>query len=273
MQANVTGVGNTGLGFQTLQANLASFNLAIGNSALHNNLTGTNNVAVGRLTMFANTTGVNNVIVGNGALNTNTTGSNNVGLGHQVLTAATGDSNVAIGTNAGGTLTTGSGNIYIDADAAVGAEATTTRIGTAQTACYIQGIYNQTYGATNAPVIVDNTGKLGTIVSTRRAKHNIEDMGDKSADILNLRPVTFAYNHDATETEQYGLIAEEVADVFPAIVMRDEDGTPATVQYHVLPVLLLNEVIKHKAMIEQQNINFNQAIAEINNRLAALERN
>jgi hypothetical protein len=103
-------------------------------------------------------------------------------------------------------------------------------------------------------------------------------MADQSADILNLRPVTFAYNSDASETTQYGLIAEEVAQVFPALVVKDAEGNPYTVQYHVLPVLLLNEVQKLSAgmaqqqvAMEQQGADFAHAIASINNRLVALE--
>jgi hypothetical protein len=93
-------------------------------------------------------------------------------------------------------------------------------------------------------------------------------MGNESASILNLRPVTFAYNTDASETKQYGLIAEEVEQVFPAIVVRDADGQPKTVQYHVLPVLLLNEVQKLHATVENQQV----AIEDMNNRLIVLEQ-
>ena len=78
-------------------------------------------------------------------------------------------------------------------------------------------------------------------------------MSNDSNAIYNLRPVTFAYNNDASETKQYGLIAEEVDEVFPGIVVRDADGEPFTVQYHVLPVLLLNEVQKLYAKIENMN--------------------
>ena len=96
-------------------------------------------------------------------------------------------------------------------------------------------------------------------------------MGNDSSSILNLRPVTFAYNSDASETKQYGLIAEEVDQVFPDIVVYDADGNPYTVQYQVLPVLLLNELIKQKTTIDQQGADFARAMANINNRLVALE--
>ena len=87
------------------------------------------------------------------------------------------------------------------------------------------------------------------MASTKRVKHNIQDMNEDSAAIYNLRPVTFAYNHDVSETKQYGLIAEETETVFPGIVVKDEDGQPATVQYHILPALLLNELQKLAARV------------------------
>ena len=77
-------------------------------------------------------------------------------------------------------------------------------------------------------------------------------MNTQSANIYQLRPVTFAYNKDETETKQFGLIAEEVDEVFPDIVVKNADGQVETVQYHVLPILLLNEMKKQQVIIEQQ---------------------
>jgi hypothetical protein len=43
---------------------------------------------------------------------------------------------------------------------------------------------------------------------------------------------------------QFGLVAEEVAQVFPELVVYNEDGEPETVSYHLLATLLLNEYQK-----------------------------
>jgi len=181
--------------------------------------------------LYFNTTGVNNTAIGQGALANNIIDASNVAVGWLALgQLASGSVNIAMGAQAGYSLTAGTRNIYIGADAAAAAESDTIRIGTSQTATYVAGIYGATYGITNAPVIVDNTGKLGTTLSTRKVKHNIEDMNDLSAEIWNLRPVIFAYNNDVSETMQYGLIAEEVDAIFPGIVVRDADGQPLTVQ-------------------------------------------
>jgi hypothetical protein len=72
---------------------------------------------------------------------------------------------------------------------------------------------------------------------------------------LQLRPVTFRYKQpDAADEQpiQYGLIAEEVAEVFPELVVPNEDGQPETVAYHLLPALLLNEVQKDRHVIQAQ---------------------
>jgi endosialidase-like protein len=94
--------------------------------------------------------------------------------------------------------------------------------------------------------------------------------------IYKLRPVTFAYNQDASETRQYGLIAEEVEKVFPEIVVNDENGQPFTVQYHVLPVLLLNEIQKqHNELLNHTTLitQLEQLAQTFAERLNALEAN
>ncbi len=60
-------------------------------------------------------------------------------------------------------------------------------------------------------------------------------MATDSEAIYQLNPVTFIYNEDASQAKQYGLIAEEVNQTFPDIVVKDEDGNPYSVQYQVLP--------------------------------------
>lgn len=104
--------------------------------------------------------------------------------------------------------------------------------------------YGTTVGGTNAPVLIDSTGLLGTVSSSIRFKENIEDMGSESAPIMRLRPVTFTYKADDSHRKQYGLIAEEVDEIFPALVDYDDDNVATSVRYHELPAILLNELIK-----------------------------
>jgi Chaperone of endosialidase len=70
--------------------------------------------------------------------------------------------------------------------------------------------------------------------------------------LLNLRPVTFRYQQpyaDGSKPIDYGLIAEEVADVYPDLVVEGADGRVQTVQYHELTPMLLNEVQKLQAEV------------------------
>jgi hypothetical protein len=84
-----------------------------------------------------------------------------------------------------------------------------------------------------------------------------------------LRPVAFRYKPqiDPMGLTQYGLIAEEVADVYPDLVVYDRHGRPETVRYHLINALLLNEVQKQHQTIEQQK----DEIEELKARLDRLE--
>ena len=92
-------------------------------------------------------------------------------------------------------------------------------------------------------------------VSSRRAKDDIRDMEDASAALAKLRPVTFRYKAGPAtgpRSIEYGLIAEEVAEIYPELVVLDKDGQPAGVRYHVLPAMLLNELQRQQRVIEAQ---------------------
>ena len=95
-----------------------------------------------------------------------------------------------------------------------------------------------------AAVFIDPNGQLGTIKSSRDVKEEILPMGNVSDRLLALRPVTFRYKQaddDGSKPIQFGLIAEEVAESFPELVVYDANGKPETVSYHLLATLLLNE--------------------------------
>ena len=78
-------------------------------------------------------------------------------------------------------------------------------------------------------------------------------MNNASEAILALKPVTFHYKTDKTNTPQFGLIAEEVAEVSPDLVVRDEKGEIYTVRYDAVNAMLLNEFVKeHRAVVEEQ---------------------
>jgi methyl-accepting chemotaxis protein len=122
-------------------------------------------------------------------------------------------------------------------------------------AAYIAGIFNETVGANNLPVLIDTNGKLGTAVtSSRRFKNEIKAMDKASEAILALKPVTFHYKDDKTNTPQFGLIAEEVAEVNRDLVVRDKHGQICAVRYDAVNAMLLSEFLKeHRTFLKEHH--------------------
>ena len=273
LRYNTTGIGNTASGIDALRFNTTgAFNTASGRGALLENTTGINNTASGESALRYNTTGFGNTASGESALLENTTGFNNTAVGdNALLENTTGFSNIAVGTNAGSNQTTGSNNIYVHS-VGVEAESDTIRIGTVgtQTRTFIAGISGVTAAGTAVPVLIDTKGQLGTISSSRRFKEEIRDMGEASSRIMQLRPVTFRYkkeNGDGARPLQFGLIAEEVTEVYPGLVQYSATGEANAVLYHLLNAMLLNEVQKQHRQIQEQK----ERIADLTVRLVRLE--
>jgi ribosomal protein L16 Arg81 hydroxylase len=95
-------------------------------------------------------------------------------------------------------------------------------------------------------------------------------MGTASEAILALKPVTFHYKSDKTNTPQFGLIAEEVAQTNPDLVVRDKNGDIYTVRYDAVNAMLLNEFLKEHRRVEelksamaQQRKDFEATITEL----------
>ena len=258
---NTTGQDNTANGVSALQSNTGgTANTATGADALLMNTIGFADTATGAGALFSNTIGNNNTATGFSALSANMTGNGNTAIGRSALTITTGSGNTAMGANAGNALTTGNLNIDIGADViGVTGESNTIRIGAnlddtpGASACHIGGIYNQSVDpATATAMEIDAAGKLGTVVSSRRFKHDIKPMDKASEAILALKPVTFHYKNDAKNTPCFGLIAEEVAEVNPDLVVRNKDGDIHTVRYDQVNAMLLNEFLKARRQIDAQ---------------------
>jgi hypothetical protein len=293
---NTTGVDNAGTGFYALARNTTgSANTATGSQALAFNTTGFNDTANGRLSLYRNTTGYRNTAVGMNSMNMNTAGNENTAIGMNSLNFnTTGSNNTGLGRAAGRGLTTGSDNVCVGAfTEGVAGESNTIRIGAgvsvtggaaATPRTFIDRIRGITTGLADAmPVLIDSNGQLGTVSSSRRFKLDIQDMSDASAGLMKLRPVTFRYKQpyaDGSQPIQYGLIAEEVAEVYPDLVVRSADGQVETVQYYKIDALLLNEYQKlYRRVEDEAALNASQAaqlaeqqqeIQELRSRLDAL---
>ncbi len=251
---NTTGSRNTANGLQALLSNTTGIrNTATGALALELSTTGGNNTADGAEALFHNTEGNNNTAVGVEALNSNTD-SNNTAAGVDALrNKISGLANTAVGFQAGINLIARNDNIYIGSfgPGSPGNESNTIRIGKGvEQKTFVAGINGvQLNAATN--VLIDINGQLGTVISSRRFKKEIQPMGAASETILGLRPVTFHYNTDNTSTPQFGLIAEEVAEVNPTLVIRDKEGKPYTVRYDAVNAMLLNEFLKEHRTLQE----------------------
>jgi trimeric autotransporter adhesin len=245
LESNTVGLGNTATGFGALLSNTdGDDNTAIGDNALVLNSTGSGNTAVGSFALETNTSGSNNAAFGTNALFHNIDGSANTAVGdHALFNATSGQLNTVLGQNAGSGVTTASHVICIGAEIA-GANV--------DNSCFIGQIYQRQVGNDNLPVQIDSFGKLGTTVSSKRFKHDVTSMNEASEIILALRPVTFHYKSDPTNTPQFGLIAEEVAEVNAALVVRDKEGKPYSVRYDQVNAMLLNEFLKEHKKNEEQ---------------------
>jgi hypothetical protein len=114
----------------------------------------------------------------------------------------------------------------------------------------INGIRGKTTGVADAiQVVIDSTGQLGTVSSSETKKHEIRNLGDFTSRLYDLNPVIFKWKPEECkdQTDQYGLIAEHTAEVFPELAVIDpKTGQPETVAYQNLVIMLLNEVKKLK---------------------------
>jgi len=220
-------------------------NTATGADALLSNKTGHDNTATGAGALFYNTSGDDNTAHGIEALFSNTAGERNTANGAFALTNnTTGSNNAALGRLAGSNVTTAHNVIAIGS---LGANVSNS--------CFIGNITGVSEGGTISAVYINTDGQLGTQppASSRRYKKEIRRMDKASEAILALKPVTFHYKSDQAGTPQFGLIAEEVAEVNPDLVVRDEKGEIYTVRYEAVNAMLLNEFLKeHRKNEEQQ---------------------
>jgi uncharacterized coiled-coil protein SlyX len=250
--STTTGGSNTGDGDKEQNPNNTGFgNTAMGFEALALGTAGAENTAFGVEALKSNVT-VNNTAIGFEALLNNAGGGANTAVGFSALANSTGSFNIALGNNAGLGLITGDVNVYIG-NGGVNGDDHVIRIGSPQSRTFIAGIRGVTTGNMDAvAVVIDSAGQLGTVSSSRRFKKEIKSMDQTSEAILSLKPVTFQYKSDTKGTAQFGLIAEQVAEVKPDLVVRDAAVEIYTVRYEAVNAMLLNEFLKEHKKVEEQ---------------------
>jgi len=116
--------------------------------------------------------------------------------------------------------------------------------------------------ATSSKLLAENRGLAERFLTgaikgreyARRFKEQIKPMDAASEAIYQLNPVTFHYNKaiDPTQTLDFGLIAEEVAEVDSELVGRNQKGEPESVRYEQINAMLLNEFLKEHRKVKTQ---------------------
>ena len=232
---NTTGTQNTAAGAVALLHNTDGFaNTAIGSQALSSNTEGANNTATGVLALFNNTTGGTNTANGGLALYNNTTGFSNTALGYFAGVDITGDGNVCIGQG-------------VEGEAGV------------DDSTYIRNVntlaQNFSAGVNDYVTVRLSDGRLGhtAVVSSQRYKQDIKPLAATSQALYALKPVSFRLKKefDPTQALGFGLIAEEVEKIDPALVYRNDKGQVESVRYEMVNAMLLNEFLKEHRTIEQ----------------------
>ncbi len=215
---NATGTQNTAAGAVALLHNTDGFaNTAIGFQALSSNIEGDNNTANGVLALFNNTTGGANTANGGLALFNNTTGTANTALGYFAGADITGVGNVCIGQG-------------VEGEAGV------------DDSTYIRNLntltQNFSAGVNDYVTVRLSDGRLGhtAVVSSQRYKQDIKPLAATSQALYALKPVSFRLKKefDPTQALGFGLIAEEVEKVDPALVYRNDKGQVESVRYEMV---------------------------------------
>lgn len=290
--ANTTANDNVAIGASTMDANTTgSDNVAVGVQALQKNVTGVRNVAIGAHAGLDGVLNNHNVFIGSLA-GRNTSADDNVFIGYQAGFDNQGNDNVAVGYNAGYN-NANSGNVFIGHNAANNATADT-KSNTlwvedeSGTQPLLYGNFTSDFVAINWDATAANptrtfavngdayksTGAGGNWIanSDSRLKKNIRTIApDKALEMITkLRGVTYEWDDDITGIDrpdnlQYGFIAQELNEVFPEKISKDNQGyyMAAYGDYDALFVQVFKE-------LEKQVIDKDDKIEALENKLSAL---
>ena len=208
------------------------------------NITGGYNTAVGRWALLDHETGHFNTAIGAEALGNDIDGLWNTAVGYRaLLTNTSGDFNTAVGFGAGVNIT-GDSNVCIG-NGAAGEPGVDDRTYIANINTTLQSF---SAGVNDYVTVRLTDGRLGhtQVVSSRRYKEDIKPLDKISEALYALKPVSFRLKkeYDDARALGFGLIAEEVEKVDPALVYRNNKGQVESVRYEMVNAMLLNEFLK-----------------------------
>jgi septal ring factor EnvC (AmiA/AmiB activator) len=85
-------------------------------------------------------------------------------------------------------------------------------------------------------------------------------MHNASETLYRLKPVTYRYRKeiDRRQSLEYGLIAEDVAEIDPNLTVCNKDGHIESVRYTAINAMLLNEFLKEHRKVQEQEATITQ---------------
>lgn len=287
LYANTSGVRNTALGFYAMAGTTSGAeNTAIGTYSLSSNTDGTRNTATGNEALAGNTTGIYNTGTGYYALHDNSTGNFNTGFGYGAGYTITGSNNTFIGAFA-----TPAGSSALTNATALGANAQVSASN-----CLVLGSGANVGIGISAPTHkLDVNGTLnvnGITTCTSGAwassdqlfKNNIDSITNALGIINQLKPHTFffdvnnPYGLNFSNQKQYGMVAQEVAQVLPELIATTHKGatldtagvqlTPAvsylTLNYNAFIAILMKGMQEQEQKITNQDAVINALQQQLN---------
>lgn len=216
-------------------------------------------------------------------------GSNNVSLGTSAGQHAIGNKNVFIGHQAGykfGGTPPDSANVFIGYQAGAN-EAGSDKLyieNSNSTTPLIWGDFLTDDLAINGDLYVNGLLTYGSCMASSdiRFKKNIHELKDVLTDLRQVRAITHEWRHDEFPNKkwrqglEYGVIAQELEEVFPHAVMNDKDGYKMVDYTKLNPIILQaineqHEILKdHKQTLNSITDETNK-LTELDKRLAAIE--
>src|SRR5262249_6872447 len=106
----------------------------------------------------------------------------------------------------------------------------------------------------------------------RVSRQDVKPMDKASEALLRLKPVTFHYKNGRQGTPRFGLVAEEVAEVNPDLVVRNNHGEIYTVRYEAVNAMLLNEFLKEHRTVQELKTTVAQQQKQIKALTAGLQK-
>ncbi len=296
------GAANTFVGYQTGRSNTTGHsNVFVGEKSGFSNTTGRPNTFLGTESGYSNTTGSHNTFLGLRSGYTMTTGWDNTFMGSQTGYNANGSRNTFVGTRSGTKNISGDDNVFIGYQAGYYETGSDKLYISNSSTSYSPLIYgnftNKTvsignkYTGTTYQLYVPGTIYAGSVYtpSDKRFKKDIADVA-RSLDKVNaLHGVTYEFTQAKSDSaarqlpagKQYGLIAQEVQEVLPELVIEDEEGYLAVNYTGMIPVLVeaikalqtdrdSTQVLKEQInILQQENADIKQQLTDIKTMLDA----